>query len=66
MALEIRGIPVLYGDAAERFIKEAEEAEINTHKESLRLSYDELKEMEERGKLFIKQHGGTLKNIQFK
>jgi len=46
--------------------KKLEEAEINTHKESLRLSYDELKEMEERGKLFIKQHGGTLKNIQFK
>jgi hypothetical protein len=65
MALEIRGIPVLYGESAERFIRSAEEAERNPHTEPLAINHDDIERMEERAKDFIARHGG-LKNIKFK
>jgi hypothetical protein len=66
MALEIRGIPVLYGEAAERFIKAADDAEKNPHRIPLRMSQEDFRRMEERRKEFLAKHGGTLRNIQFK
>jgi hypothetical protein len=65
MALEIRGIPVLYGDAAERFIQAAEQAEQSPHTEPLSISHEDIDRMEQRAKEFIAKHGG-LKNIKFK
>jgi hypothetical protein len=60
MALEIRGIPVLYGNAAEQFIRKAEEVEKNPHTEPLKISHDDLKRMEERGKAFLAKNGGKI------
>ena len=37
MALEIRSIPVLTGETAERFVREAEENERNPQRKALRM-----------------------------
>jgi hypothetical protein len=63
MALELRGIPVLEGEAAERFVRLAEEAEKNSRTKPLRISHEAIDRMEERGKEFLKKHGKT---IQFR
>lgn len=49
MALEIRSIPVLYGDAAERFVREAEENARNPKKAKRRFTAEQLEQMMKRG-----------------
>ncbi len=60
MALEIRGIPVLTGETAERFVREAEEMERNPQLRTrkLRFTFEEIDEMMERSRKYRKEHGG--------
>jgi hypothetical protein len=63
MALEIRGIPVLYGETAERFVREADATAANPRKESLSISKEDVIRMEQEGRDLLKKYEG---NIQFK
>lgn len=58
MALEIRSIPVLTGDTAERFVREAEMNEKNPHKKKLRMSFEEVERIISRSKAYLESHGG--------
>lgn len=60
MALEIRGIPILTGETAERFVREAEEMERNPQLRTrkLRFTFEEIDEMMERSRKYRKEHGG--------
>lgn len=49
MALEIRSIPVLEGEAAERFVREAEENARNPKKVKRRFTSEQLERMIQRG-----------------
>ena len=57
MALEIRSIPVLTGETAERFVREAEENERNQRK-ALRMSFDDVEKILIRSTANLKAHGG--------
>lgn len=58
MALEIRSIPVLTGEDAERFIREAEENERNPQRRKLLFSFEDIDRMMERSRKYLKEHGG--------
>ena len=45
MALEIRRIPVLTGETAERFVREAEENERNSQRKALRMSFADVEKI---------------------
>ena len=48
MALKIRSIPVLTGETAERFVREAEENERNPQKRKLVFSFEDIDRIMER------------------
>jgi len=58
MALEIRSIPVLTGETAERFVREAEENERNPKRRKLLFSFEDIDNMMERSRKYLKEHGG--------
>ena len=58
MALEIKSTPVLTGEDAERFIREAEENERNPQRMSLRMSFEDVERILERSQKYLKEHGG--------
>lgn len=58
MALKIRSIPVLTGETAERFVREAEENERNPQKKVLRMSFDDVERILIRSSEKLKAHGG--------
>ena len=58
MALEIKSTPVLTGEDAERFIREAEENERNPQRRRLLCSLGEIDRMMERSRKYLKEHGG--------
>ena len=58
MALEIRSIPVLTGETAERFVREAEENERNPQRRKLVLSFEDIDRSMERSRKYMKEHGG--------
>ena len=58
MSLKIRGIPVLYGETAERFVREAEENERNPNKRELRMAFEDVERILERSNSYLKTHGG--------
>lgn len=58
MSLKIKGIPVLSGETAERFVREAEKTERNHHKKDLRMSFEDVERILERSSSYLKTHGG--------
>ena len=58
MALEIRSIPVLTGEDAERFVHEAEENERNPQRRKLLFSFEDIDGMMERSRKYLKEHVG--------
>lgn len=58
MALEIRSIPVLTGETAERFVREAEMNEQRPQRRRLMFSFEDIDRMMERSREFMKNHGG--------
>lgn len=58
MALEIKSTPVLTGEDAERFIREAEENERNPQRMNLRMSFEDVERILERSRKYLKEHGG--------
>ncbi len=61
MALEIRSTPVLTGEDAERFVREAEENERNERnpqRRRLGFSFEDIDRMMERSRKYLKEHGG--------
>ncbi len=58
MALAIRNIPVLTGETAERFVREAEERERNPRKLRLNVSFDDIDRMQERSRIYLQKHNG--------
>ena len=58
MALEIRSIPVLAGETAERFVREAEENERNPKRRKLLFSFEDIDSIMERSRKYLKEHGG--------
>lgn len=58
MALEIRSIPVLTGETAERFVREAEMNEQHPQRRRLMFSFEDIDRMMERSREFMKNHGG--------
>ena len=58
MALEIRSIPVLTGETAERFVREAEENERNPQRKALRMSFADVEKILGRSTANLKAHGG--------
>ena len=50
MALEIKTIPVLTGEAAEKFLQAAEENEVNPRRERIRFSMEEIRQIANSGK----------------
>lgn len=58
MALEIRSIPVLTGETAERFVREAEENERNPQRKELRMSFDDVEKVLLRSNSYLEAHGG--------
>ena len=58
MALEIRSIPVLTGEDAERFVHEAEENERNPQMRKLLFSFEDIDSMMERSRKYLKEHVG--------
>ena len=58
MALEIKSTPVLTGEDAERFIREAEENERNPQRRRLLFSCEDIDRMMERSRKYLKEHGG--------
>ena len=51
MALEIRSIPVLTGETAERFVREAEENERNPQRRKLVFSFEDIDRIMERSRV---------------
>lgn len=60
MALEIRSIPVLTGETAERFVREAEQNEFHPQKRKLKFTFDEVDRMVERSREFMKKQNGKI------
>ena len=58
MALEIRSTPVLTGEDAERFVREAEENKRNPQRKKLLFSFEDIDSMMERSRIYLKEHGG--------
>lgn len=58
MALEIRSIPVLIGETAERFVREAEENERNPQRRKLVFSFEDIDRIMERSRRYMKEHEG--------
>lgn len=58
MSLKIKNIPVLSGETAERFVREAEETERNPHKRVLRMAFEDVERILERSSSYLKTHGG--------
>ena len=58
MALEIRSIPVLTGETAERFVREAEENERNPQRRKLVFSFEDIDRIMEQSRKYMKGHGG--------
>lgn len=58
MALEIRSIPILTGETAERFVREAEENERNPQRRKLVFSFEDIDRIMERLRKYMKKHGG--------
>ena len=58
MALEIRSIPVLTGETAKRFVREAEENERNPQRRKLVFSFEDIDRIMERSRKYMKEHGG--------
>ena len=58
MALEIRSIPVLTGETAERFVREAEEMERNPKRRKLVFSFEDIDRIMERSRQYRNEHGG--------
>lgn len=58
MALEIRSIPVLTGETAERFVREAEENERNPQRRKLVFSFEDIDRIMDRSRKYMKEHGG--------
>ena len=58
MVLEIRSIPVLTGETAERFVREAEENERNPQRKALRMSFADVEKILVRSTANLKAHGG--------
>ena len=58
MALEIRSIPVLTGETAERFVREAEENERNPQRRKLVFSFEDIDRIMEQSRKYMKEHGG--------
>ena len=58
MALEIRSTPVLTGETAERFVREAEENEKNPQRMNLRMSFEDVERILERSNSYLQAHGG--------
>ena len=58
MALEIRSIPVLTGETAERFVREAEENERNPQRRKLVSSFEDIDRIMEQSRKYMKEHGG--------
>jgi hypothetical protein len=60
MALEIRSTPILTGETAERFVREAEEMARNPqlHTKHLRLSFAQIDEILERSRKCMQKNGG--------
>ena len=58
MALEIRSIPVVTGETAERFVREAEENERNPQRRKLVFSFEDIDRIMERLRKYMKEHGG--------
>lgn len=54
MALEIKTIPVLTGEAAEKFLRAAEENEVNPRRERIRFSMEEIRQIANSGKNRLK------------
>ncbi len=50
MALEIRSIPVLTGETAERFVREAEENERNPQRRNCVFSFEDIDRIMERSR----------------
>ena len=58
MVLEIRSTPVLTGEDAERFVREAEENKRNPQRKKLLFSFEDIDSMMERSRKYLKEHGG--------
>ena len=58
MALEIRSIPVLTGETVERFVREAEENELNPQRRKLVFSFEDIDRIMEQSRKYMKEHGG--------
>ena len=58
MPLEIRSIPVLTGETAERFVREAEENERNPQRRKLVFSFEDIDRIMEQSRKYMKEHGG--------
>ena len=58
MALEIRSIPVLTGETAERFVRDAEKNERCAKKERLRMSFENVEMILQKSKIYLEEHGG--------
>ena len=58
MALEIRSIPVLTGETAERFVREAEENERNPQRRKLVFSFEDIDRIMEQSRKYMKEHVG--------
>ena len=57
MALEIRSTPVLTGEDAECFVREAEENERNPQWRKLLFSFEVIDRKMERSRKYLKEHG---------
>lgn len=55
---QIKSTPVLTGEDAERFIREAEENERNPQRRKLLFSFEDIDRMMERSRKYLKEHGG--------
>lgn len=58
MAIEIRSTPVLTGETAERFVREAENNFRNPQKKKLRVSFDDVRKLLERSAKYVREHEG--------
>ena len=58
MALEIRSIPVLTGETAERFVRDAEKNERCAEEERLRMSFENVEMILQKCKMYLEEHGG--------
>jgi aminoglycoside phosphotransferase family enzyme len=65
MALEPRGCPVLYGETAERFVREAEEALKSDRYDEGTITHEDIERIKKNTEEFLAKHGGSLKNVKF-